>query len=143
MILASWHAVDPKGVLAGSQVNRVWREAALRTSEIWSNISLKVTHRNASGAVRWLQLLLERSLDEPLTIDLSSCIDCDGEAQVTDMDWRRLSFAEFVAINMLVDRSQRWKNITLHIDEQGMSSLSTIQPYTTPFLERFSLKGPC
>ncbi|KDR67821.1 hypothetical protein GALMADRAFT_1063309 [Galerina marginata CBS 339.88] len=99
---------------AVSQVSRLWRNIALSTPALWNNITADLSKKYSSSRsfMQLLHLRLLRSNKSHLNIFLTVLIP---------------SHAAHPALNILLDRSDRWKTANMHISPSVFAKFRRIE----------------
>lgn len=127
--------------LAISSVCIQWRSLALALPQLWSRFRVETApaifecdpqevSNGGSGFIKTLQLYLDRSTDDPLTIDLE-----------TKGRWRREMIIP-PAVNLLLEYTHRWKAFK-YTGDYWLDKITGFerQPLSFPILENLTLNG--
>ncbi|KAK7464885.1 hypothetical protein VKT23_006094 [Stygiomarasmius scandens] len=112
-----------------SHVSGGWRELALSTPKLWSNLSVDFDYHQREGWASMIKVMMTRSKKSPLTLSIHS------EDTFEDID------ACLPAIQTLAEHSSHWHTVTLDIDDQSFlhPALSNIR-WRLPMLESLAMK---
>ncbi|KAF5359500.1 hypothetical protein D9756_003543 [Leucocoprinus leucothites] len=123
-----------------TSVNRLFRERALATPQLWSSLSI---HRNSSGTGFYphpnlIQLFIERSAAIPLSWSLE-----DARPSLTVVDTNRPPMPVSQIVELYVPHAERWKHVRIDygsgwVPNTGLDSLPANIQF--PWLETLSIK---
>ncbi|THV07313.1 hypothetical protein K435DRAFT_772660 [Dendrothele bispora CBS 962.96] len=124
--------------LALSQTCSSWRQLAISLPNLWSNLSLDLTHENANIPAL-VNLYLARSEPQPLILRVDGVTtSVHGEAELAT----ELSPSGWSVLTSLLNAHDRWSNVSFYLHWELLdidyNSLTTMVP-SFPLLQSFAV----